>query len=237
MAHAWTRGHISREIGCLNNGVFRCLGNVKYKIIKNSISKDQHDKDVQVFTKKRLRTQCAIMAVSINTSMGTFKIQLHCDLVQEACWNFLGLCASGKYTGCLFHRVINEFMIQTGDASNTGKKSQALEGGKLKDQIVDQLDFSTSGIVAMANRGKKSNKGIGSQFFITLKPAIHLNETCTIIGYITQGLDVVSRISQAKVDDSNCPVTPIFIESIKIHSNPFASGQVPLAGTISRDEN
>lgn len=93
--------------------------------------------------------------------------------------NFLALAASGKYRGCLFHRNIKGFMVQTGDPTNTGKGGQSIWGGKFDDEIRDDLKHTFRGVVSMANSGPNSN---ASQFFITYAKQPHLDGKYTVFG-------------------------------------------------------
>ena len=59
--------------------------------------------------------------MTLHTDVGDIKIELHCDLCPKTCENFLALCASNYYDGCIFHRNMKGFMAQTGDPTGTGK--------------------------------------------------------------------------------------------------------------------
>lgn len=104
------------------------------------------------------------MAVTLHTSHGELKLELFCEATPKAAENFLALCASNYYDGCLFHRNIKGFMIQTGDPSGTGKGGDSIWGGPFNDEIRPTIKFNNRGMVAMANAGPDQNK---SQFFIT----------------------------------------------------------------------
>lgn len=102
-----------------------------------------------------------------------FTITLHFSNQQ----NFLALCASNYYNGCLFHRNIKGFMVQTGDPTNTGKGGTSIWGRKFEDEFHEELKHKTRGILSMANAGPNTN---GSQFFITYGPQPHLDLKYTI---------------------------------------------------------
>ena len=91
--------------------------------------------------------------------------------------NFLALCASNYYNGCLFHRNIKGFMVQTGDPTNTGKGGTSIWGRKFEDELHEELKHKTRGDVSMANSGPDTN---GSQFFITYGPQPHLDLKYTV---------------------------------------------------------
>eukprot|EP00475_Leptophrys_vorax_P042734 TRINITY_DN80572_c0_g1_i1.p1 TRINITY_DN80572_c0_g1~~TRINITY_DN80572_c0_g1_i1.p1 ORF type:complete len:179 (-),score=28.28 TRINITY_DN80572_c0_g1_i1:8-502(-) len=159
------------------------------------------------------------MAVTLHTSMGDIKIELHCELVPRTSRNFLALCGSGVYNGCIFHRNVKQFIVQGGDPSGTGKGGESADGGYIADEFVELLKHDIRGVVAMANRGPNSN---GSQFYITYKKAAHLDNVSTIFGRVIHGFDVLNRMESAAVDEKYRPTVPITIEKVTIHANPFA---------------
>ncbi|XP_064118347.1 peptidyl-prolyl cis-trans isomerase-like 3 isoform X3 [Macrobrachium nipponense] len=119
------------------------------------------------------------MSVTLHTDVGDLKIELFCEQCPKSCENFLALCSSNYYDGCLFHRNIKGFMIQTGDPTGTGKGGQSIWGHKYEDEVRDDLKHNVRGTVSMANRGPNTN---GSQFFITYSPQPHLDLKYTVFG-------------------------------------------------------
>ncbi len=103
--------------------------------------------------------------------------------------NFVFLARQRFYDGVTFHRVLSGFMAQGGDPTGTGSGGP---GYFIPSEVSAGLTFDTAGVVAMANSGVDRN---GSQFFITLGPAPHLNGGYTIFGRVTAGMDVVNRIT------------------------------------------
>lgn len=175
--------------------------------------------------------QQAKMSVTLHTTKGDIKIQLECDKVKRSTANFLALCASNKYDKTIFHRVIRNFIIQTGSSDSIGKRSTCAFPGmkRLPDETHSSLTFRQGeGIVAFANSGKLSNKGVGSQFFITVSPdhLDHLDGSCTIIGKVISGMDAVKAISEVEVNDDYRPEHDICLDKVNIHANPFASGHI-----------
>lgn len=165
------------------------------------------------------------MSVTLHTSKGDIKIQLHCHLVPRSAANFLALCASNKYDETPFHRVIPSFIIQTGDPTGAGLTSRAAFAKRLPDQIVPSLTFDKPGVVAFANAGRPSRRGVGSQFFITLNAAPTLDNTCTVLGDVIHGMDVVRDISRVPCVDLR-PEKDVMLHSVSIHANPFADGSL-----------
>ena len=98
----------------------------------------------------------------IKTNMGTMKLRLFEKEAPKACENFKTLAKDGFYNGIIFHRVIKNFMIQTGDPNGDGTGGKSIWDKPFEDEFSDHL-FNITYSVAMANRGKNTNE---SQFFI-----------------------------------------------------------------------
>lgn len=116
----------------------------------------------------------------------------------------------GLYNGVLFHRVIDEFMIQTGDPTGTGRGGP---GYSFDDEFHDELRHDSAGTLSMANSGPNTN---GSQFFITLAPTPHLDDRHAVFGGVVEGMDVVEAIGAAETDSQDKPTTAIEIESVSV---------------------
>lgn len=114
------------------------------------------------------------------------------------------------YNGIQFHRVIKDFMVQTGDPLGTGKGDP---GYKFPDEIVDSLKHKSKGILSMANSGPNTN---GSQFFITLKNTPWLDGKHTVFGEIIQGQDVIDSIGAAKTGSGDKPEETIKMLQVNI---------------------
>lgn len=162
-------------------------------------------------TKKEENTMKATKA-TINTTMGSIKIELYPDDAPKTVENFAGLAKKDYYKDVIFHRVIKDFMIQTGDPTETGAGGESFFGKDFKDEINEhKVDV---GAVAMANRGPNTN---GSQFFIvTEKAQPHLDGRHTVFGKVTEGMDVVRKIAAVEVNEDDKPLTDVTIESVTI---------------------
>jgi len=156
----------------------------------------------------------------IKTSEGTIKARLFESAVPETVKNFTLLAEDGDYDGVVFHRVIKDFMIQTGDferGNGTGGYSYKGKGTKFNDEFHPDLTH-LQGTLSMANSGRNTN---GSQFFIvTAKDGTpHLNNVHSVFGQVYEGLDVVLKIADAETGPNDKPVDKINIESITIKTN------------------
>lgn len=138
--------------------------------------------------------------------------------------NFLALCASGFYDGSPFHRLIPNFMVQTGSPHSDPKSRSSISiydtpDHLFEDEIRPALRHNTRGIVSMANKGPNQN---GSQFFITFAPAPHLDGKNTVFGKLLEGMDVLDELEKLEVDKKSRPKERVEIKSITIHANPLA---------------
>jgi peptidyl-prolyl cis-trans isomerase B (cyclophilin B) len=130
---------------------------------------------------------------TIETNKGTIKCELFADKVPKTVENFETLAGKGFYNGIKFHRVIPDFMIQTGCPEGTGRGGP---GYKFADEFHKELRHSGPGILSMANAGPNTN---GSQFFITHVACPHLDGKHSVFGKVLEGQDVVNKIAQGDV--------------------------------------
>jgi len=152
--------------------------------------------------------------MTLHTSMGDITLQLYPEETLKTCENFVGLSKQGYYNGVIFHRVIKDFMIQTGDPKGDGTGGTSIWGKEFGDEIHRNLRHDRPGTLSMANAGPGTN---GSQFFITTVPCPWLDNKHTVFGRVIKGLDVVQSIERVKVDPrTNKPLQPIKIINIEI---------------------
>jgi len=146
----------------------------------------------------------------LETTFGTIKLELFEEQTPITVQNFIKLSKSGFYTGLIFHRVIDGFMIQGGCPHNDGTGGP---GYTIKDEFVPSLKHNSPGILSMANAGPNTG---GSQFFITLAPTPWLDGKHAIFGKVVEGMDVVRTIGKSQTDASNRPVKEVRIKSVQI---------------------
>jgi len=170
--------------------------------IKKSEYKEPVDRLIAVFT----------------TNMGEFEIELYAKECPETVWNFVNL-AEGRqetskkgpfYDGLVFHRVIENFMIQGGCPEGSGRGGP---GYRFQDEFKSNLRHSAPGVLSMANAGPGTN---GSQFFITLAPTPHLDGRHTVFGKVVKGMDVVSKIGTTPTGPGDRPLKDVVIETVSI---------------------
>ena len=132
---------------------------------------------------------------TIHTTVG----DIHVDLFPRECpktvENFCVHARNGYYNGHLFHRVIRQFMIQTGDPLGTGTGGESIWGGEFEDEFSPKLRHDRPYTLSMANAGPNTN---GSQFFVTVVPTPWLDNKHTVFGRVVRGMEVVQTISNIK---------------------------------------
>lgn len=159
----------------------------------------------------------------IQTSLGDLNVELQPEFAPRAVWNFVQLSKKGYYKDVAFHRNIRNFMIQGGDPTGTGKGGTSIWGKNFQDEFDGPLTHDARGMVSMANKGKNTNS---SQFFITYRPAKHLDRKHTIFGRVVGGKDTLSRLENAKVSEGdNRPIDEIVIRDIVVFVDPFEEFQ------------
>ena len=182
----------------------------------------------------------------MHTSMGDISIRLFPEQAPKAVENFTTHAKNGYYNGIVFHRVINDFMIQGGDPTATGCGGESIWGKNFEDEFTPAL-HNLRGALSMANAGPGTN---GSQFFIVQAPSVHpsfigqmqelpdyfpaeaieayqqvggtphLDYHHTVFGQVYDGLDVVDAIAGVQTDGRDKPLTDVTIESIDVY--PYA---------------
>ncbi|MQF65119.1 peptidylprolyl isomerase [SAR202 cluster bacterium AC-409-J13_OGT_754m] len=150
---------------------------------------------------------------TFETDKGTMVFELLANEVPKTVNNFVFLANNGFYDGVKFHRIIKDFMIQSGDPKGDGTGGP---GYRFDDELVTR-DY-VSGTLAMANAGPNTN---GSQFFIVHGGTAQLPKQYTIFGVLVDGMDVVDEIANVPVTFSSSgefskPTNDILINSVKI---------------------
>ena len=132
----------------------------------------------------------SLPSIKMQTSQGEIHIALFEDEAPNTVANMIELSEQGFYDGLVFHRVINDFMIQGGCPLGKGTGGP---GYRFRDECHPDRRHDGPGVLSMANAGPNTN---GSQFFITHSAQPHLDGKHTVFGRVLEGLDVVNRISQ-----------------------------------------
>ncbi|KAH9846806.1 cyclophilin-like protein [Lenzites betulinus] len=163
----------------------------------------------------------AYVRVVTNLGGGALNLELYCEKAPKTCYNFLQLAKAGKYDNCLFHRLVPGFMIQTGDPTGTGSGGESCWGTPFRDEfdLRNAAKHDSRGIVAMANKGPSTN---GSQFFVTFRPAPHLDKKHTVFGKLVGGEEVLDALEGLPVKPgTERPAKQVRITEVVIYQDPF----------------
>jgi len=146
--------------------------------------------------------------------VGRVVMQLFSDVCPKTVENFRALCTGEKgigkttgkplhYQGTTFHRVVKDFMVQSGDFSEgNGKGGESIYSGQFADENFD-LKHDVPFLLSMANKGPNTN---GSQFFVLTQAAPHLDGIHTVFGHVISGKEVIKEIEELQVDKKNRPL-------------------------------
>jgi len=171
-------------------------------------------------TKKVQETKTQLVAV-FETNMGTFECELFEDKAPKTVANFVGLAEKGYYNGVIFHRVIDNFVIQGGDPTGTGRGGESIYGHPFEDEFHPDLKHDKAGVLSMANAGPNTN---GSQFFITLAPTPWLDGKHSIFGQVIKGMDVVRKIGKVEtIKPGDRPVKDVVMNKVRIERRKVKS--------------
>lgn len=152
---------------------------------------------------------------TIHTSMGDIVVKLFFQECPKTVENFTVHSKNGYYDNTIFHRVIQGFMIQTGDPQGDGTGGESIWGGEFEDEFQRSLKHDRPFTLSMANAGPNTN---GSQFFVTTVPCPWLDNKHTVFGRVLQGMDVVQNIEKTPCNCDDRPLVDIKILTIKIIS-------------------
>lgn len=171
------------------------------------------------------------LTATLHTALGDIRVDLFGNQAPKTVDNFVQLAegtadytepnARGErsgpfYDGAIFHRVIDGFMIQTGDPTGTGRGGP---GYTINDEFHPELQFNRPYLLGMANAGPNTN---GSQFFITTAPTTWLNYKYSIFGEVAdqESQEVVNAISGTATGTGDRPVNDIVLEKVTVERDP-----------------
>ena len=178
--------------------------------------------------------------VTVHTNLGDFTLELFLEVAPKTVENFVTHAKNGYYNGVIFHRVIEDFMIQGGDPTGTGMGGESIYGRTFEDEFSREA-FNLYGALSMANAGPNTN---GSQFFIVTAKQVPaqmlkqlkdggwpeeiveeyakvggtpwLDHRHTVFGRVVEGMDVVLKIEGVKRNAQDRPLEDVVIESMDV---------------------
>ncbi|MBE6987292.1 MAG: peptidylprolyl isomerase [Ruminococcaceae bacterium] len=148
--------------------------------------------------------------------MGDIDLELYPSKAPQTVANFTTLAREGFYSGTIFHRVIEGFMIQGGDpdGTGTGGPGYAIKGEFAENGFENDIAHER-GVISMARKNKPMDSA-GSQFFIMHQDAQHLDGLYAAFGRVTSGMDIVDKIAMSETNASDKPLNDVVIEKITI---------------------
>jgi cyclophilin family peptidyl-prolyl cis-trans isomerase len=161
-----------------------------------------------------------VVRARLSTSLGVIDVELYQNAAPKTVTNIVNLARSGFYDNLVWHRIVQGFVIQTGDPNTrNGGGDRALWGTGGSSQTVP-LETCTSlhnntGYLGMA-RSSDPNSG-SSQFYINLANNNSLDGSYTVFGRVTSGMDVAFAIANVSVNSQNQPIDPVFLTSVTIY--------------------
>ena len=178
--------------------------------------------------------------VTVHTNLGDFTLELFLEVAPKTVENFVTHAKNGYYNGVIFHRVIEDFMIQGGDPTGTGMGGESIYGRTFEDEFSREA-FNLYGTLSMANAGPNTN---GSQFFIVTAKQVPaqmlkqlkdggwpeeiveeyakvggtpwLDHRHTVFGRVVEGMDVVFKIEGVERNAQDRPLEDVVIESMDV---------------------
>ena len=155
--------------------------------------------------------------VTFETNQGTIKAELFPDVAPNTVNNFISLVKHGFYDGLIFHRVIPGFMIQGGDPQGTGMggPGYSIKGEFIMNNFNNEL-LHKRGVLSMAR--SQSPNSAGSQFFIMVDDAPHLNAQYASFGQVIEGMEGVDKIVAAQRDYNDRPLENQIMEKVTVET-------------------
>ncbi len=153
------------------------------------------------------------MVAVVKTNMGTFSFKFYPEEAPQTVASFKKLANKGFYDGLIFHRVIAGFMAQGGDPTGTGTGGP---GYSIKAEF--NKHKHVAGTISMARSADPDSAG--SQFFVCLAPASHLDGQYTVFGQVIDGMDVVDAIGKVKTGSGDRPLEDVIMEKVTIEEAP-----------------
>ncbi len=147
-------------------------------------------------------------------NLGNITVELFPSIAPITVENFLNLVNDDFYSGIIFHRVIEGFMIQGGDPTGTGcgGSCKKIKGEFMLNGVKNPLEHSR-GVISMARTNDPDSAS--SQFFLMHADSPHLDGSYAAFGAVTKGIEVVDKIAESRTDYSDRPLADIKIKKIK----------------------
>lgn len=152
--------------------------------------------------------------IDFYTTMGDFRVEVREDLMPITAGNFIDLVNAEFYDGVIFHRVIENFVVQGGDPTGTGSGGP---GYTIMDEYHPDMNHDSTGVIAMAKTSAPNSAG--SQFYFTLAPQPHLDGIYAVFGTCIQNVQVIENMGMVAVDNDDRPIVDVVMDSVRVVMN------------------
>jgi|SRR5690554_2869886 len=145
------------------------------------------------------------------------KVELYPNIAPNTVNNFISLVKKGYYNNIIFHRVIDNFMIQGGcpNGTGTGGPGYSIKGEFTSNGFINELEH-TEGVISMARTNEPNSAG--SQFFIMHKISPHLDGQYAAFGKVIEGMEVVNKVAETDTDNYDRPLTPQVMRTVTVET-------------------
>lgn len=192
-----------------------CTGESKTEESISSAEEVTTSNEKEVDNTTTLDKESLPVATMVIKDYGTVKIELYPDIAKNTVNNFIYLANDGFYNGLIFHRVIEDFMIQGGDPTGTGTSGPgySIKGEFTANKVSNSLKHE-EGVISMAR--SSTYNSAGSQFFIMTSTSPHLDGNYAAFGKVIEGLDIIYKIQSVETSSNDKPLEDVVIESITV---------------------
>ena len=182
--------------------------------IKQLIHRNLSNAVLVVFAGKEMDMKNPEITITMEDG-GVIRAELYPEIAPNTVRNFVSLVGKGYYDGLIFHRVIESFMIQGGcpEGSGMGGPGYSIKGEFAQNGFVNDLRH-TRGVLSMARSMMPDSAG--SQFFIMHADSPHLDGSYAAFGKVVEGMDVVDRIAEVRVDYNDRPLKTQKMKSVTV---------------------
>jgi len=196
------------------------VGCEKEKVLNYNYNETKKYYEIEGSKYKEVENETNVVKIEVE-NYGIIIAELYPEIAPITVANFKKLVSEKFYDGLIFHRVIKDFMIQTGDPTGTGAggSEETIKGEFSDNDVINDLSH-TRGVLSMARKGARIEteetwNSASSQFFIVHKDSTFLDGKYAAFGKVKEGMDVVDKIASVQTNDNDKPLKDQKIISIR----------------------
>ncbi len=200
--------------------VLGIVGCEKEKVLNYTYNETKKYYEIEGSKYKEVENETNVVKIEVE-NYGIIIAELYPEIAPITVANFKKLVSEKFYDGLIFHRVIKDFMIQTGDPTGTGAggSEETIKGEFSDNDVINDLSH-TRGVLSMARKGARIEteetwNSASSQFFIVHKDSTFLDGKYAAFGKVKEGMDVVDKIASVQTNDNDKPLKDQKIISIR----------------------